>query len=465
MRNRIILTVACLAIFFEALDVSVLNMAIPKMEEYFHFGPDAIQWVQTIYVLSYAGFVLLGGRLADTIGKKKIFVTGAVLFVFSSLGAGFSPSFMWLLVCRALQGLGVALAIPAAMAVISHTFTDPVEKNRAFGIFGAMAGIGFATGLAIGGLISAWWGWQWVFFINVPVISAAIILALRFIPADISSVHRQGNNLLSGVLITLLMMLAAWLIHDMGNISKHPFIFLTLLIVFFVAGIYFVKRERVHPSPLVDFSLFRLNGVVTGNAGALLLGSVFLPYIFLLTLYLQLVLGFNSSQAGLLLFPFSILSGIISKFLLPHLFRRFGVTRTGIAGNICMLCGVLFFALSYFSAWPLPFIICAVLCINSLGMAITFPAVTILAIQSVPETQHGLASGINGTFNAMGGGLGLSLIGLMMQLADINKWNAYGVGLFTLALLAASAIFQLYRFLRRGEVTAAEAAGYAELSS
>ncbi|WP_160711583.1 MFS transporter [Chitinophaga solisilvae] len=463
MRHRIILTVACLAIFFEALDVSVLNMALPAMEQYFHFGPDAIQWVQTVYVLMYAGFVLLGGRLSDTAGRKKIFMTGAALFLLSSLCAGFSLSFGWLLTCRALQGAGVALAIPAAMAIISHTFTDPAEKNRAFGIFGAMAGIGFATGLAIGGLISALWGWQWVFFINVPVIGMVLLLAWYYIPADIKAVHPQRNNLLSGILITTLMLLAAWLIHDLGNVGKHPALFTGLLFIFSVTGIYFVRRERVHASPLVDFRLFRVQGVITGNVGALLLGSVFLPYIFLLTLYLQQELHFSSWQAGLALFPFSILSGIVSKFVLPKLFHRWGVTRTGIIGNSCMLAGILFFVLSYFTPWPLIFIFCAVLSINALGMAVTFPCVTILAIQHVPETQHGLASGVNGTANALGGGLGLSLTGLMMQLAATYHWNSYGAGLTVLAIVAMAAVFQLYRFLRRPHRAAMPA--YAELPS
>lgn len=438
-----------MAIFFEALDVSVLNMAIPQMELFFHFGADAIQWVQTVYVLLYAGLVLLGGRLADTQGRKKIFIIGAISFVLSSLAAGFSPSFGWLLVCRALQGAGVALAIPAAMAIITNTFTEPTARNRALGIFGAMAGIGFATGLAIGGLISNYLGWQWVFFINVPVIGLAVILAVVYIPADEKHAVKPVNNVWSALLITALMMLAAWLIHDLGNIGHHYTKYLSWLFLFVVVGAFFVRRERVHASPLVDFRLFRLPGVITGNVGAMLLGSVFLSYIFMLTLYLQQDLHFSSSQAGLLLFPFSIVSGIISKFVLPHLFAKLGVVKTGIIGNVCMLCGILFFIGSYFTDYTFLFIFCAVACINSFGMAITFPCVTILAVQSVPERQQGLASGINGTANALGGGLGLSLVGLVMQVAGTKGISVYGAGLSVLVLLALGAIGQLLLFYQR----------------
>lgn len=450
-QQRIILTVACMAIFFEALDVSVLNMAIPQMELFFHFGPDAIQWVQTVYVLFYAGLVLLGGRLADTLGRKKMFMTGAIMFVLASLAAGFSRSFGWLLVCRALQGAGVALAIPAAMAIITCTFTIPAERNRALGIFGAMAGIGFATGLAIGRLISNYFGWQWVFFINVPVIGLAVMLAALYIPADEAHAVKQVNNTLSALLITGLMMLAAWLIHDLGDIGQHYTKYFFLLILFIGAAVFFVRRERVHTSPLVDFRLFRLRGVITGNMGAFMLGSIFLSYVFLLTLYLQRDLHFSSSQAGLLLFPFSILSGVISKFALPHLFEKLGVIKTGVLGNSCMLCGILFFIGSYFTSYTLFFILCAIACINSFGMAISFPCVTILAVQAVPERQQGLASGINGTANALGGGLGLSLVSLVMQVATTKGWSVYGAGLGVLALLALGAIGQLLVFYWRGK--------------
>lgn len=443
-----------MAIFFEALDVSVLNMAIPQMESFFHFGANAIQWVQTVYVLFYAGLVLLGGRLADTVGKKKVFVTGACCFVLASLAAGFSMSFTWLLICRALQGAGVALAIPAAMAVITNTFTAPVERNRAFGIFGATAGIGFATGLATGGLISNYLGWQWVFFINVPVIGAAIILAMIYIPADGKPVVKPEHNLLSAMLITGLMMLAAWLIHDLGNIAHHYAQYGLWLLLFLAAGIFFIRRERVHPSPLVNFRLFRLHGVITGNIGAVMLGSIFLSYIFMLTLYLQQDLHFTSSQAGLLLFPFSILSGIVSKFILPHLFRTLGVIKTGMLGNAFMGAGILFFIASYFTDYSFLFIPCAAGCINSFGMAITFPCVTILAVQSVPEPQQGLASGINGTANALGGGLGLSLSGLVMQLAGTKGWSSYGAALIMLVVIAVLSVVQLLVFYRKNTSTA-----------
>jgi EmrB/QacA subfamily drug resistance transporter len=455
-KKRIILTIACLAIFFEALDLSVLNMAIPQMERYFHFSVNAIQWVQTVYVLCFGGFVLLGGRLADTIGRKKIFLTGAVVFLMASLCAGFSTGFSWLLVFRACQGTGAALAIPAAIAVITHTFTDPVEKNKALGIFGAMAGVGFATGLAFGGLISSYAGWQWIFFINVPIIGTMILLAMKYIPADEVRSNAGSSNIISGIMITVLMMLAAYLLHALGHIADDYPVFLLLLACFLVLGFVFLKRERRHPAPLLDFKIFRVDGVITGNWGGFLLGCVYLSYIFLLSLVLQQEMHYSALKSGLILFPFSILSAIISKYVLPHLFARYGVIKTGIIGNVCMLMGVVFFLWSAYNAFAMWGILAAVLSINSFGMAISFPCMTILSVQSVPETQQGLAAGITATANSFGGGLGLSVVTLVMQLAVEWSFNVYRAGLWMLVVFALPGILQLYVYYRRPVVIGQE---------
>lgn len=438
-RKNIILIVSCLAIFFEALDVSVLNMAIPQMKQHFHFGDDAIQWVQTVYVLCYGGFVLLGGRLADIWGKKQMFLIGAALFMIASLGAGLTKQYSWLLCCRGLQGAGAALAIPAAIALITFTFTDPIEKNKALGIFGAMAAIGFATGLATGGVLSSYAGWQWVFFINVPIILGVLMLGIFYIPADTNHAPAAGNNIISGILLTTIMILIAYLVHALGTIGSHYKSYLPLLITTIVLAYYFIRRERKHPAPLIDFHLFRLKSVIIGNSGAILLGIVFMSYVFLLSLFLQESLHYSARDAGVLLFPFSILSALVSKFLLPRLFHRLGVTGTAIAGNIGMLTGIICFILATIGFYPYFFIYAAILSINSLGMAIAFPCLTILSVQDVPEQQHGLAAGVNVTGNAMGGGLGLALVSLMTQ-TNLLGGSPYLPALLVLAIMAAMGV-------------------------
>jgi len=449
MQRRIILTISCLAVFFETLDASVLNMAIPSMEQYFDFGPEAIQWVQALYLLFYGGFVLLGGRLTDIKGRRNVYITGAAIFGAASFAAGCAGSFGWLLACRAVQGIGVAFAIPAAIAIIIHTFNEPEERNRAMGIFGAMAGTGFATGLAIGGLISAYWGWQWVFFINVPVIVLAIILALTYIPADRKNEHQLPSDYKSGLMITTLMLAAAWMVHSLAEIATHPWMFAATLPGFLLLGSYFIKRERSLAMPLVDFSVFRLDGAIAGNLAALLTGAAFVSYLFLLTLYLQQHLLFSPASAGLLLLPFSIMSGLFSKFVLPHCFKRLGVTGVGLLGNAFMVTGFLCFILSYSGVWPLPLIVFGIFCTNTVGISMIFPSVTILSVQSAPPPQQGLASGINGTSNSFGGGFGLSVTGLVMQVAPVMQMDMHLASLAVLLVFEALAIVTLVVYQRR----------------
>ncbi len=452
MNQRIILTISCLAVFFEALDASVLNMAIPSMEQYFNFGPDAIQWVQTVYLLFYGGFVLLGGRLSDIKGRRTIYITGAALFGVASFAAGCAGSFGWLLAFRAMQGIGVAFAIPAAISIIIHTFPEAADRNRAMGIFGAMAGTGFATGLAIGGLISAYWGWQWVFFINVPVIALAIVFALLYVPADKQQEHPVGSDYKSGIMITLLMLAAAWMLHSLGKVGTNPWMFLATVMGFLILGTIFIRRERVQPFPLMDFSIFKLHGTIAGNLGALLTGAAFVSYLFLLTLYLQQHLLLKPDMAGLLLLPFSIMSGLFGKFLLPYFFKKVGVVWVGIIGNMFMLLGFICFFFSYYGFFPLPVIVFGIFCTNTVGISMIFPSVTILSVQSAGPHQQGLASGVNGTSNSLGGGLGLSLIGLVIQLAPAMQWDMHEVSLIVLMLVELAAIIMLLIFQRKDAV-------------
>ncbi|MBV8255647.1 MAG: MFS transporter [Chitinophaga sp.] len=449
MHQRIILTISCLAVFFEALDASVLNMAIPSMEHYFNFGPDAIQWVQTVYLLFYGGFVLLGGRLSDIKGRRTIYITGAALFGAASFAAGCAGGFGWLLAFRAIQGIGVAFAIPAAISIIINTFPEAAERNRAMGIFGAMAGTGFATGLAIGGMISTYLGWQWVFFINVPVIALAVVFALLYVPADKKQEQVVSSDYKSGIMITLLMLAAAWLLHSLGTIGSNPWMFVGTLVGLLLLGTIFIRRERVQPFPLMDFSIFKLHGTIAGNLGALLTGAAFVSYLFLLTLYLQQHLLFKPDVAGLLLLPFSIMSGLFGKFLLPYCFKKVGVVRVGIIGNVFMLLGFICFFCSYYGFFPLPLIVLGIFCTNTVGISMIFPSVTILSVQSAGPHQQGLASGVNGTSSSFGGGFGLSIIGLVMQVAPMLHMDIHGISLMVLMVIELAAIITLVVFQRK----------------
>ncbi len=414
-RKKIILIVASTAIFFEALDIAILNLAIPLMQQQFHLVAETIQWVQTVYVLFYGGFLVIGGKLCDTLGRKKIFMTGAGLFLFTSLGAGLSCSFILLTVFRALQGLAAALVMPSALSIITNTFTDPAERNRSISIFSSFAAIGSGCGLALGGIVATYLGWQWIFFINVPVITAALTLAYRYIDKDVVDKKQQFPDIISSILLTLIIVLISYVVHYLADFSKKYWLLLACMAAIAAAGVIFKRRERTRSQPLIDLSLFKSTGTVTGNIITILLGAFFLSYLFLLSLVLQQNMQLSAAHAGLLLFPFSMGSFLVSRYVVPALFKKLSVMQTGILGMCLMLAGALLLMTAILFDHSLPLILCSIACVTGSGMSVCYPSLTSLAIRDIPANQQGVAAGICTTSYFIGAGLGLSLLALGMQ--------------------------------------------------
>jgi MFS family permease len=415
-RKQIILIVASTAIFFEALDIAILNLAIPLMQKQFQLDAETIQWVQTVYVLFYGGFLVIGGKLCDTLGRKNIFLTGAGLFLCTSIGAGVSGSFIMLTAFRALQGLAAAMVMPSALSIITNTFTESAERNRSISIFSSFAAIGSGCGLALGGIVATYLGWQWIFFINVPVITLALILAYRYIDKDIINKQRQLPDIISSMLLTLMIVLISYIVHNLPGFSKNYLQLLLLTVVIFVAGYIFKRRERTRKQPLIDFSLFRSTGTITGNGTTILLGAFFLSYLFLLSLVLQQNMHFTAAHAGLLLFPFSVLSFLVSRYVVPALFKKLTVLQTGILGMCLMLSGALLLMTAILFNHSMPLILLSIACVTGSGMSVCYPSLTSLAIRDIPDSQQGVAAGICTTSYFIGAGLGLSLLALGMQL-------------------------------------------------
>ena len=428
-RKQIILIVASTAIFFEALDIAILNLAIPLMQQQFRLEPESIQWVQTVYVLFYGGFLVIGGKLCDTIGRKKIFMFGAGLFLFTSLGAGLSPNFIVLTVFRALQGLAAAMVMPSALSVITNTFTEPRERNRALSIFSSFAAIGSGCGLALGGIVATYLGWRWIFFINVPVITLALILAYRYIDKDVIAGERRFPDIISGFLLTLIIVLISYVVHNLPGFSQH-YKLLTGAVIIIIAGWYFfMRRERRQKEPLIDFSLFRSTGTITGNGITVLLGAFFLSYLFLLSLILQQNMHFSAARAGLILFPFSMCSFMVSRYVVPSLFKKMTVLQVGILGMCLMFSGALLLMTAILYNHSMLLILLSIACVTGSGMSVCYPSLTALAIRDIPVTQQGVAAGICTTSYFLGAGLGLSLLALGMQLinAATGKVNHFTV--------------------------------------
>ncbi len=414
-KKNIILIIASIGIFVEALDIAIINLAVPSVQSHYGLSSDTVQWLQTLYVLLYGGFLIIGGKLSDVKGRKTIFITGAVLFLLTSLGAGFSPTFGILAFFRAIQGLAAALIMPAALSIVTHTFTETRERGKAIAIFSSFAAIGSGSGLSIGGLIATYWGWQWVFLINVPVLLIVILVAWVYLDADVKPAVKQKPDVISGLVLVACLLMLSYGVHELGSISEHYLMLLALFAAVGLGLIFLKKRLAAEKEPLVDLNLLRLPSIVMGMGAFLLLGAFFTGFLFVLSLVLQKDMHFSAAKAGLLLVPFSILSALVAKFLLPGIMKRLSIKQTGILGMCLMVLGGILLTYSMMSDHYLPLILLAVACVNGLGMTICYTSFSVLSVHGIPSEHYGVASSVANTTYFLGGGLGLSVLSLFLQ--------------------------------------------------
>lgn len=408
-QQRILLWLACSAIFFEAFDVSIVNLALPLIAADLHVSLASAQWVQTVYLLSFGGFLLLGGRLCDHYGSRAVFVRGMLLFAGASALGFFSVHMEWLLVARVGQGIGAALAMPAGISLLSRHFVAE-QQRMAFGIFGAFAAIGFAGGLALGGMIATLFNWHWIFGINVPVIGLALLLGHRFIPPG----HRQPGNRPNGWMaawLTFTLLVLSGAVHEGARLkwTVLPWLASALL-----SGIILLWVDRRQRQPFFGSGVYSSPEAWRALTAFTLLGASFLPFVFTCTLGLQVCLGKTILSTGLVLFPYSIGSALVSRYLLPRLYKRISQVRVAFLCMVCLLAGDGLLAVGigrqeggYF--WG------SLLLVNSIAIAIGYPAFTVLSMTRVLPERQGIAAGIQSTLYTVGSGLGLSLTSLCLE--------------------------------------------------
>jgi EmrB/QacA subfamily drug resistance transporter len=403
------LFLACLAQFMVILDVSVVNVALPSIRSGLHFSEQDLQWVVNAYTVTFAGFLLLGGRAADLIGRRRVFVSGLVLFAVASLAGGLADSQLTLIIARAVQGLGGAVIAPASLSILTSTFEEGPARNRAVGIWGAMGGIGGAAGVLLGGVLSDVLNCRWILFINVPIGILAALATQRFVAEGRSAERTQSFDLTGAVTATLgLSVLVLGIVRTDVTGWGAPST-LGLLVAGLVLLAAFVGIEgRFARHPLMPLRIYASRTLSSANLVVLLLGGATFGMWFFLSLYLQQVLGYSPLKAGFSFLPMTLCIVGGSVFA-SRMVSRIGVKTLLVLGMIAETAGLLMFTGLADNGSYLGDVLAASL-LSAIGIGLSFVPATIAAVSGVDRSEAGLASGLVNTSRLFGGALGLAIL-------------------------------------------------------
>jgi EmrB/QacA subfamily drug resistance transporter len=407
-RRWIALILLCSAQFVVVLDASIVNVALPTIKEALGFTESSIAWVVNAYVLTFGGFLLLGGRMADLLGRRRVFMFGLVLFALASLAGGLASSTGQLIAARAVQGLGAAILSPAALSIVATTFRDGAERNKALGIWGAVAGSGGAAGVLLGGVLTEGLGWEWVLWVNVPIGIAAAAIAPSLIAESRNEDEVRHFDLAGAFTITLGLSALVFALLDAEDAGWGSAQTIGTLVASAVLLTAFVAIERRSRAPLVPFSIFRLRTITGANVVGVLVGASLFSMFFFISLYMQQVLGYSPIHAGLSYLPLAV-SIILSAGIASNLVTRVGFKPILAAGMALIAAGLVWFSQisthgSFLADILGPSLLAAV------GLGFAFVPVTIAAVSGVEDREQGLASGLINTSQQVGGALGLAVL-------------------------------------------------------
>jgi EmrB/QacA subfamily drug resistance transporter len=396
------------AAFMTVMDLTIVNTALPSIGRDLNFSRTSLLWVVTAYELAYGGFLLLGGRAADLLGRRRMIMIGLAVFTAASLSAALAGSEAVLIAARVVQGLGAATFLPAALSTVRNMFTEGAERNKALGIWGALAALGATAGLVFGGLLTRFVGWQYVFLVNVPVGVVALLLIRRVVPESRLAIAKRGYDPLGAVTVTGALVLLAYAIAQAPQVgwgATRTIAELTIGVA--LLGVFLVVESR-SKAPLMPLKIFRVQTLAGANAVGFLLGASFYSFIFIGTLYMQQVLGYSALQGGFAYAASGVASMLfagISQMLVTKgsakLVMAFGMTVLG--------AGIIWTAQApvhghYMADLFGPFLIAV-----GMGTAFTFIPISIAALAGVTEDDAGLASGLNYTSTELGGALGIAI--------------------------------------------------------
>jgi len=399
--------VLAVSYFMTIVDLAIVNVALPTIGRDLHFSETNLQWVVTAYALTFGGFLLLGGRAADLLGRRRIMMIGLAIFTAASLACALATTDWFLIVMRGVQGLGAAIVLPAALSIVMNIFPEGAERNKALGAWGAVAASGGTAGLILGGLLTRYLGWQYIFFLNVPIGAAALLLAPRIVPESRLETTRRRYDPFGAVTVTAGLLVAVYALSQAPQYGWGSARTISLMAVAAALVLAFLAIETRVEAPLLPLRIFRLPTVAGANAVGLLLGGSFFAYIFVGTLYMQQVLGYSALQTGL-----AWLAASVTSVALAGLSQAL-VTR--VSAKLVMAFGMALIGggIIWTTAAPVhgrfwadlagPFFVVGA------GTAFAFIPVSIAALAGIAEREAGLASGLLNTSQQIGGAIGVAI--------------------------------------------------------
>ena len=403
------LYVLCLGSLMIVLDVTIVNVALPSIRQDLGFSETSLAWVVNAYLLTYGGFLLLGGRLGDLYGHRRLFLAGIGLFTLASLACGLSTTQWMLVTARTVQGVGGAVASAVSLSLMMTLFTEPADRAKAMGVFGFVAAGGGSIGVVLGGVLTGLINWHWIFLVNVPIGVLVCVLSLRLLPSERAQATSRRLDVAGAVTVTVALMLAVYAIvngNQNGWTSAETLGLLTGAVA--LLALFLIIESRV-PSPLVPLGLFKLRNIRISNLVGVLWAAAMFAWFFLSALYLQLVLGYKPLEVGLAFLPSNLIMGAFSIGLSAKLVMRYGFRKPLAVGLLLAAAGLALFARApvdgTFVVDVLPSMI-----LLGVGAGMAFNPVLLAAMSDVEPKDAGLASGLVNTSFMMGGALGLAVL-------------------------------------------------------
>jgi len=461
------LALVCVAFFMTVLDVSIVNVALPSIGRSLHFSETGLQWVITAYAITFGGFLLLGGRTADILGRKRIFLVGLVIFSAASLVCGLAGSTGVLIAARAVQGFGAAVVSPSTLSIITTTFEEGPERNKALGIWGAMGGSGAAAGVLFGGILTKYLGWEWIFFVNVPVGALVLALTPRIVRESRAPGERHGFDVVGASSVTAGLALLVYAISKAPVDGWGNGTTIALLIGAAALITFFLIWETRVEKPLMPLSIFRIRTLAGANVVGLLLGASIFADFFLLTLYVQNVLHFSALKTGITFLATAgttVVVAALSQWLTTKIGPRI-VMAIGLALNTG---GLIWYTQISVHGTYVHDLLGGYL-LFGFGLALAFIPVSIAALAGVGPREAGLASGLLNTSQQVGGAIGVAVASTVAithathllrtghsQAAALT--SGYALAFWVVAGISAAGVVAALVLVRDAEVLEAEAA-------